>query len=505
MGGSMYIQELILCTIFIPVLAGLLMLVLPAGKVKEKTVAYVSVGALVLSLVSAAALLVCYVKAGDAGVNGFTLFTLTEGLEIRFAIDGLGAFFLGFIPLIWLLGGVFSLEYLKHEHYRKRFWGFYLLTLAALHGLSLSGNLVTMYLFFEMMTLVSMPLVLHTQTHEAIMAGLKYLLYSMCGAYMALFGVFFLYHFGGQMDFVSGGVVAPEVWAENGTILLLALFFMVLGFGVKAGMFPMHAWLPTAHPVAPAPASAVLSAIIVKGGVLAVLRSVYYVAGAQFLKGTWVQYTWIVLALITVFMGSMLAFREPLLKKRFAYSSVSQASYIMLGMAIMDPVALTGSLLHVVFHAFIKTALFLTAGAIIYQTGHTRVDQLRGIGKEMPVTIWCYTIVALGLIGIPPVCGFISKWYLAVGMLESGMNVFSWLGPVILLVSALLTAGYLLPITIQGFLPGNDYDYAGLIKREPSVKMVLPLVVLAAGALLMGIFPGELTKFLETIAMAVIQ
>ena len=200
---------------------------------------------------------------------------------------------------------------------------------------------MTIYLFFEMMTLVSMPLVLHAQSHEAVMAGLKYLFYSMCGAYMALFGVFVFYHFGSSMDFLPGGVMDPAVLAQNGTILHLGLFFMILGFGVKAGMFPMQAWLPTAHPVAPAPASAVLSAIIVKGGILAVLRSVYYIAGAEFLRGSWVQYAWLVLALITIFLGSMLAFKEPVFKKRLAYSSVSQASYIMLGMAILNPVALT--------------------------------------------------------------------------------------------------------------------------------------------------------------------
>lgn len=497
----MYTQAWILCSIFIPAAVGLLFLVLPAKKMEEKKMSRAAVAALALTVVSVALLLVSY---GSGSVAELTLLTLTKGLDITFRLDHLGAFFLGFIALIWLLGGIFSVEYLHHEHHKRRFWGFYLLTLCALQGLSLAGNLVTIYLFFEMMTLVSMPLVLHTQSHEAVMAGLKYLFYSMCGAYMALFGVFVFYHFGTGMDFLPGGVMDPAVLAQNGTILHLGLFFMILGFGVKAGMFPMQAWLPTAHPVAPAPASAVLSAIIVKGGVLAVLRSVYYIAGAEFLRGSWVQYTWLVLALITIFLGSMLAFKEPVFKKRLAYSSVSQASYIMLGMAILNPVALTGSLLHVLFHALIKTALFLSAGAVIYQTGYTRVDQLRGIGKEMPVTLWCYTFVSLALIGIPPASGFISKWYLAEGLLESGVRTFSWLGPVVLLVSALLTAGYLLPVTIDGFLPGKDYNYQAMKKREPSLKMVVPLFILAAGALLMGVFPGSLITFLGNIAAAVV-
>ena len=311
----MYTQAWILCSIFIPAAAGLLFLVLPAKKMEEKKMSWAAVAALALTAVSVALLLVSYGRGSGAEL---TLLTLTEGLDITFRLDHLGAFFLGFIALVWLLGGIFSVEYLHHEHHRRRFWGFYLLTLCALQGLSLAGNLVTIYLFFEMMTLVSMPLVLHAQSHEAVMAGLKYLFYSMCGAYMALFGVFVFYHFGSSMDFLPGGVMDPAVLAQNGTILHLGLFFMILGFGVKAGMFPMQAWLPTAHPVAPAPASAVLSAIIVKGGVLAVLRSVYYIAGAEFLRGSWVQYAWLVLALITIFLGSMLAFREPVLKKRLA-------------------------------------------------------------------------------------------------------------------------------------------------------------------------------------------
>lgn len=498
----MYIEEMMLITIGIPALAGLLILAAPFGRTGEKGVSALAVGVLALTWGSAVILLTEYAGCGPEGIK---LFSLTDGLEIYFHIDNLGAFFLGFVPLIWLLGGVFSLEYLNHEGHKKRFWGFYLLTLGALHGLCLSGNLVTLYLFFEMMTLLSMPLVLHSQSHEAVMAGLKYLLYSMCGAYMALFGVFFLYDLGGSMEFFPGGVLDGGISVQQGGILHLAVFLMILGFGVKAGMFPLHAWLPTAHPVAPAPASAVLSAVIVKGGILAVLRTVYYVAGAEFLQGTWVQEVWIILSIITVFMGSMLAFREPVLKKRLAYSSVSQASYIMLGMAFLHPTALTGALLHTVFHALIKTALFLSAGAIIYQTGYTRAEEIRGIGKEMPVTLVCFTTASLGLIGIPPFCGFVSKWHLAIGMLESEIPLFSWLGPVILLVSALLTAGYLLPITIQGFLPGCDYDYEGRKKREASKKMVIPLLILAAGVIWTGIFPGRLTEFLTEIAAAVLQ
>lgn len=195
---------------------------------------------------------------------------------------------------------------------------------------------------------------------------------------------------------------------------------------------------------------------------------------------------------------------KKLMKKRLAYSTVSQASYIMLGLAFLQPEAMTGSLLHVVFHAFIKSCLFLCAGAIIYRTGKTNVDEMTGIGKQMPVTIWCYTFASLALIGIPPASGFISKWYLANGALASNMGVFSWLGPAVLLVSALLTAGYLLPITIKGFLPGADFDYKNLVKTEPVKMMVVPLVILAFLSVALGLFPNPLTAYISEIIRTVL-
>jgi multicomponent Na+:H+ antiporter subunit D len=210
------------------------------------------------------------------------------------------------------------------------------------------------------------------------------------------------------------------------------------------------------------------------------------------------------LSLITVFMGSMLAYREKVMKKRLAYSTVSQASYILFGLSLLQPQAMTGALLHVVFHAVIKSCLFLSAGAIIYKTHKTNVQDLRGIGKEMPVTIWCYTFASAALIGIPPASGFISKWYLAAGALNSGIPYYSWIGPVVLLVSALLTAGYLLPITVNGFLPGADFDYAKLQKKEPNLTMVLPLLMLAAAAVLLGLLPGGLTEYIGSVVTQIL-
>ena len=320
---------------------------------------------------------------------------------------------------------------------------------------------------------------------------------------MALFGLFFLNKYATTLNFTAGGTLNMELVSSNQTLMLIVAFCMIMGFSVKAGMFPLHAWLPTAHPVAPAPASAVLSGIIVKAGVLGIIRVVFYIFGADFIRGTWVQYAWMILALITVFMGSMLAYLEKGMKKRLAYSTVSQLSYILFGLAILNPIGMTGALLHVIFHAFIKTVLFLAAGAIIYKTGKTNVDELRGIGKEMPITIWCFTIVSLGLIGIPPMSGFISKWYLAIGALDSGIRVFAVLGPIVLLVSALLTAGYLLPVTIKGFFPGADYDYSALQKKEPNKWMTVPMLLMIAFTILLGIFPNQLIEYINQIVSLV--
>ena len=262
-------------------------------------------------------------------------------------------------------------------------------------------------------------------------------------------------------------------------------------------MLPFHAWLPTAHPVAPSPASAVLSAIIVKSGVLGVIRTVYYVVGPDFIRGSWVQYAWIGFTLTTIFMGSMLAYREKVFKKRLAYSTVSQVSYIFFGLALLDPVAMTGSLVHVVGHALIKCSLFLSAGLFAFKTGKTHVDDFSGIGKTMKVTLMSYTLGALGLIGIPPTVGFISKWYFASGALKADLNVVSILGIVVLLISALLTAGYLLPITIRGFFPGKDVQIEE--KEEKLDSMSSVIFIMAILAILVGVFPNPVIDFAKGI------
>ena len=487
---------MLILSIFVPMLLGLGILLVQ--EFKSRKVLLAITGA---SLAAGAILSLGVISGGEAELF---LFSFGKNLDLYFHVDSLGKLFALVADVVWLLSGFYAFVYMKHEQEEKRFFGFYVMVLGVLHALTFSGNLVTFYLFYELMTLLSVPLILHNRSKDAIKGGLKYLFYSLFGAYMVLFGLFFLNRFAFSLAFLPGGNLNMNAVAGNESLMLVVVFSMIIGFGVKAGMFPLHAWLPTAHPVAPAPASAVMSGIIVKMGVLGMIRVVYYLVGADFIRGTWVQTVWMSLALLTVFMGSMLAYREKIMKKRLAYSTVSQASYILFGLSLLQPAAMTGALLHVVFHAVIKSCLFLSAGAIIYKTHKTNVSELRGIGKEMPVAIWCYTFASAALIGIPPASGFISKWYLATGALASGIDVFSWLGPVVLLVSALLTAGYLLPITVNGFLPGADYDYAALEKKEPEPTMLLPLLILAALAVVLGLLPNPLTSYITGIVAGVL-
>lgn len=487
---------LLIITPLLPMICGAACWFIPALDEQKPRNIFVTV-----TLILSFALTICLCLTGDGAA---TLFSITNALPIIMQSDAIGRLFALLVGAMWLAVGIFSFGYMTHEGSQRRFYTFYLLTLGTLYGITFAGTMVTMYLFFEMMTLLSLALVLHSMSKEAIAAGIKYLIYSIAGAMMGLLGIFFLSQHTTSALFIAGGSLSPDAALQNQSLLLWILLITVIGFGTKAGMFPMHGWLPTAHPAAPAPASALLSGVITKMGVLCIIRIIYYVVGADFMRGTWVQTVLLILALITVFMGSMMAFKVKGLKKRLAYSTISQVSYMLFGLFLLNEAAFSGALLHVYFHSVIKNALFICAGAVIVQTGLTSVDDLRGIGKRMPVTIWCFTIVSLGLVGVPPLSGFFSKWQLAQGSLSSGIAVFSWLGPVVLLVSALLTAAYLLPISINGFFPAKGAEAASYPSCEVGPSMYVPMIVLAVLTLLFGLCPSLLQTATAAIASAVL-
>lgn len=480
----------LLLPVLLPLIAGLAVFWLHNPKIRRITVSAAVLGTFFLA--------VGIIFLPDLSLR---IWDLGGSVSIYLRLDGVGRFFLCLVSGIWTLAAFFAYEYMQHEGKEERFFGFYTMTLGILMGIGLAGNLLTLYMFYEMMTLITVPLVIHNGSREAVAAGFKYLGYSTFGAGLALIGFFFLNRYCSSTEFAAGGTLDLTAVSGNENLLFTIWLLMMIGFGCKAGMLPLQAWLPTAHPVAPAPASAVLSGIITKAGVLAIIRVTFYLFGSDFLRGSWAQTALMCLSLATVFAGSMLAYKEKVLKKRLAYSTVSQVSYVLFGLFLLNGIGFTGALLQIVFHALVKNLLFMSAGAIIYKTGKTDVRELTGIGKQMPVVIWCFAFGALSLIGIPPTAGFVSKWYLAQGGI-SEYGALGIAGAVILLVSALLTAGYLLPIVTRGFFPGRDFDYENMEKKEPSCYMTVPLVILAVLAVLLGVFPGPLTEFIGGISAA---
>lgn len=424
----------------------------------------------------------------------------TDTLSITWRVDGMSRIYLLLISIIWPGVGLYATEYFSRDEKASRFFLFFTLTQGVLNALAISGNLLTFYMFYEAMTLLTVPLVLHNHDKEAVSAAIKYLVYSVIGASAALAGIFFISSLGATGDFSSGILTQEMLQGKEG--LAMGIFMtMLIGFSVKAGMFPLHGWLPTAHPVAPAPASAVLSGVITKMGVLGIARVIYCIADVERLRGTWIQMALLFLSLLTILMGSLLAFKEKKLKKRLAYSSVSQVSYVLFGLFTMTKLGFIGAFLHVVFHSLMKNTLFMGAGCMIHQTGKTQVGELSGLGRRMPYTYAFFTVASLGLIGIPPTCGFVSKWNLAQGALSMGGNL-SWIGPVTLLISAILTAAYLLTIVIRGCFPGTDMVTEE--RCEAGIRMLIPMAIYAVLILGMGIFSSLLIHYLDGLFVALI-
>ena len=461
-----------------PVAAGILTGVLPVKGEK----AHYGLCALVMAVTDILGVLAM------TGGGRIELFRLTEKAVIAFCLDDIGRFALAAVLILYTAACFYAFTYMKHEERPRVFFAFFFVSLGAMMAVCMSADLVSLYFSFELATLSSVPLVLHEMTKEAVAAGLKYLFYSIAGALMGLLAVFYVYYCSaGQTAFILGGFLDPELTAAHQQMLLVIVFVGIIGFGTKAGMYPMHGWLPTAHPIAPAPASALLSGIIAKAGIVAVIRLVYYCVGADLIRGTWVQTAWMCLAMLTILMGSTMAFREKIVKKRLAYSTISQISYIMLALSLLTEDGLRGGLMQLISHMSAKGCLFLCAGVFIVVLDAHRVEELKGSGKRLPVTMWCFMIAALSLVGIPPMGGFVSKWKIAAAALTGAPGIFTVLSPVVLLISALLTAGYLFPVVVDAFFPGKDFEGEGTF-AEPGILMDGAMIALCITALLAGLF-----------------
>lgn len=459
-------------------------------------VCYVLSGVCVTSL----AVLAMLLKRPEGPV---TLVKLTGTLHITIWMDGLSGVFSGLVAFLWPLASLYAFEYIKHEGGDDRFFAFYTATYGVTLGIAMSANLITLYLFYELLTLVTLPLVTHTGDRRSVKAGMKYLTYSIGGAACAFAGMMILYvHGSSSLPFVYGGFV--EGTNGHGTLMLIGYLLCFFGFGVKAALFPFHSWLPTAG-VAPTPVTALLHAVaVVKAGAFAIMRVTFYCFGTSLLRGTWAQSVAMAFAAFTIVFGSSMALREQHLKRRLAYSTVSNLSYIVFGVTLMTPAGLTGALCHMVFHGIMKITLFFCAGAIMYKTHREFVPELTGLGRHMPVTFSAFALASAALVGVPLLPGFLSKYVLATAALEAG-GVLPVLGVAALLLSAVLTAGYLFPTVINAFFPPAGHDERGLeLARDPNVYMKLPFFALMAAMVILGVGSGGLISVISRVAAGLI-
>ena len=430
----------------------------------------------------------------------FALVRFTGDLTLSFKIDGMSKVFGGLVAALWPFATLYSFEYMKHEEREKTFFLFYTVTYGVTLGIAFAEDMVTMYFFYELLTLVTVPLVMHTMTREAVLASRKYLYYSLGGAAFGFIGMVFIIVYGVSPDFVPGGSLDPAMIGDRINVLLLVYVLAFFGFGVKAAVCPFNSWLPDAG-VAPTPVTALLHAVaVVKAGAFAIIRLTYYCFGIDFLRGTWAQYVVMTAVIFTIVYGCSRAVKETHIKRRLAFSTISNLSYILFGVTIMTPLGLVGALCHLVFHAVMKICSFFCAGAVMYKTGRSYVHQLDGFGRRMPWVFGIFTVSSLGLMGVPGLAGFISKWNLAQAAVASD-NPLAFAGVGALLISALLTAIYMLTIVIRAFFPAKDFDYDSIKDVEdPNWYMLLPLCVFAVFIVIFGLCSTPLVDFFRTIA-----
>lgn len=424
-------------------------------------------------------------------------FGLAPGVPLELRADPPALLFALVASVLWAATTVYSIGYMRAlaEPLQTRYYACFALCLLATLGVALAGNLLTFFLFFELLTVATYPLVVHKGSEEAVRAGRVYLAYTLSAGAALLAAVAWTATLAGQLEFIPGGVLsatdapAPVLWA------LLGLF--MVGCGVKAAVLPLHTWLPLAM-VAPTPVSALLHAVaVVKAGVFGLVRVVGYVFGPEQLSKLGAADVLLGLAVATILFGSLVALVEDNLKRLLAFSTVSHLSYVVLGLTVGSSEALTGGLVHIASHAFLKITLFFCAGALYVSAHVERVSELDGLGFRMPLTLGAFTVAAVLLAGLPPGAAFVSKWRLLHGAVAAG----AWPAAAALLASTLLNVAYFLPIVLRAFAGRPS---GGV--REAPLRLLVPLLFTCAGGLALGLFPDApvpVLRLAETTALSV--
>jgi len=417
-----------------------------------------------------------------------TRLPLLPGADFVLRADALAVLFATLSAVLWLVTTVYAVGYLEGSPNRSRFFGFFSLCVTSTMGISLAGNLLTFFVFYEMLTVTTYPLIVHRGTEKALHAGATYLKYTLTGGAALLIGIVWLQVLGGPLEFSRQGPLEHLGAAHRGS--LIAIFVLLIGgLGVKCAIFPLHGWLPAAM-IAPAPVSALLHAVaVVKAGAFGVVRVVYDVYGVELASDLGVLAPLAAIAAFTIIYGSLRALAQDDLKKRLAYSTVSQISYIVLGVAVFGPISTIGALVHIIHQGIMKITLFMCAGNLAETLGIHKVHEMAGVGRRMPWTMGAFSVAAFGMIGIPPLAGFISKWYLGLGALADRQP---WVIGV-LAVSGLLNAAYFLPILHAVWFknPSGSWPMSREQGRfETSMMLLAPPVVTALLTLAAGLLAG---------------
>ena len=481
---------LLLClAVFLSIVAGLVSYVLPFNEKQRRL--FCSAIIVATTVIGWAAILSC---SGEE----FVLWAFTDSLSFSLRMDGAAKLFVGLSATLWPFTMVYAWDYMKHEGQLPLFWAFFTAAFGITLGIACAANMVTMYLFYELLTLSTIPLVMHAMHKKAIAAGIKYALYSIAGAALAFVGLVFLIVHEAN-DFVLGGHFAH--YSGNMTVLLTVFSVAFVGCGVKAAIWPFHSWLPSAA-VAPTPVTALLHAVaVVKAGAFACIRLVYYAFGTEILRGTWGQYVVMCLAVITLVFGSAMSLKQTHFKWRLAYSTVSNLSYILFACALMTPAGMVAAWVHLIVHSVVKIMAFFCAGSVLHYAHREYVHELEGLGRRMPLTFIAFTVAACALTGVPPFNGFVSKWYIALAATGEG-SLWAVLGFVGLLISALLTAIYMFQVVIKAWFPAKDAPAIAMDSaHEAGPMMTVPILILAALCILMGLFPQTLLDIIREAVM----
>jgi len=440
----------------------------------------------------------------DKTIISYSLFNLLPGIDIAFRVDAFGLLFAMGASMLWIATSIYSIGYMRsnNESNQTRYYACFAVALSCTIGVAFSANLFTMFLFYEGLTIITYPLVAHKGTDEAKHGARKYVIYLLGAAKVFLVAAIILtYNLAGTLEFSKSGIFPAGIQSAHPELLYMIFVLFFFGFA-KCAIMPFHGWLPAAM-VAPTPVSALLHAVaVVKTGVFAILRIIIFIFGSNLMMDIGVDVFVITFASFTIIIASLLALSRDNLKARLAFSTISQLSYIILGAALLAPSAMIGGIIHITNHAFAKITLFFCAGSIYISAHKTEISQLNGIGKRMPWTMAAFAIATLSMIGVPPVSGFITKWYLIIGSLERHSIAVL----IVLLASSFLNAAYFIPVLYRAFFKEENSEFVDQnseindphdIKENPF--LVIPLTFTALVSIILGIYPDFIVRIAKMV------